>query len=138
MLPSRLPRLVRIALYGLATAVLLYLCLAPSGNAHQPYLKPSAGPLGVSLWDEAQHAVAWLVLTAGGLALAPRRPWAIAAYAFGFGVLVEAAQDALGFGRNAELFDLVADMTGAAVAFAGYFVALALRRRGPLDRRART
>jgi hypothetical protein len=70
MLPHRLPRPLRLALYALASAILLVLTLAPQDEL------PQAG-----LGDKWQHAVAWFVLTLTGLALAPRRPRAIALYA---------------------------------------------------------
>ncbi len=117
---DRLPRPLRLALYALATAILLYLCLAPSADLPK-----------VSLWDKEEHAIAWFVLTATGLILSPRRPRAIATYAFGFGVLVEVLQYFMGFGRDADWHDVAADSVGISVAFLGYFaiVLLGSRRR---------
>ncbi len=117
MLPSHLPRPLRLALYSLATAILLYLCLAPSRNLPK-----------INLWDKEEHALAWLVLTMTGLILAPERPRAIALFAFGLGVFVEMAQWVMGFGRDADWHDVAADSLGIAVAFLGYFaVVLATR-----------
>ncbi len=110
MLPYRLPRPLRLALYALATAILLYLTLAPGR-----YLPK------VNLWDKEEHAIAWLVLTATGLILSPNRPRAIATYAFGLGVFVEVAQWAMGFGRDADWHDVAADSLGIAAAFVVYF-----------------
>ena len=110
MLPSRLPRPLRLALYALASAILLYLCLAPSHDLPK-----------INLWDKEEHAIAWLVLTATGLVLSPHRPRAIATYAFGLGVFVELAQWAMGFGRDADWHDVAADSLGIAVAFLIYF-----------------
>lgn len=115
---SNLPRPLRLTLYGLATAILLYLCLAPSNDLPK-----------VHLWDKAEHAVAWLVLTATGLALSPRRPLAIAYFAFGVGVFVELAQWAMGFGRDADWHDVAADSVGILLAFIGYIAIRLLRRR---------
>ena len=110
MLPNRLPRPLRLALYALATAILLYLCLAPSRDLPK-----------INLWDKEEHAIAWLVLTATGLILSPNRPRAIATYAFGLGVFVELAQWAMGFGRDADWHDVAADSLGIAAAFVVYF-----------------
>ena len=52
MLPYRLPPAIRMGLYALAVATLLYLCLAPSGNPPKPYLAPSPGLQSISLWDK--------------------------------------------------------------------------------------
>ena len=121
MLPSHLPRPLRLALYGLATAILLYLCLAPSKNLPK-----------INLWDKEEHALSWLVLTTTGLILSPERPRAIAVYAFGLGVFVELAQWAMGFGRDADWHDVAADSLGISVAFLGYFaVVLATRLLQP-------
>ena len=119
-LPSNLPRPIRIALYLIATLILLYMCLAPS-----------EGLPNFRLWDKEEHALSWLVLTATGLVLSPRRPRAIAAYAFSFGVFVEVLQGLMGFGRDADWHDVAADSIGISVAFIGYFAIVLLipRRR---------
>jgi VanZ family protein len=118
MLPYRLPRPLRLVLYALATAILLYLCLAPSRDLPK-----------VNLWDKEEHAAAWLVLTATGLVLYPRRPRAIALYAFGIGVFVELAQWAMGFGRDADWHDVAADCVGIVVAFLVYGATLLMARQ---------
>ena len=121
MLPYRLPRPLRLALYALATAILLYLCLAPSNDLPK-----------VNLWDKEEHAAAWLVLTATGLILSPHRPRAIATFAFGLGVFVELAQWAMGFGRDADWHDVAADCVGIVVAYLLYLpVWLWAHRRRP-------
>ena len=103
--PDRLPRPLRLAAYAAATVILLYLCLAPSDDLP-----------GVSLWDKAEHAIAWAVLAGVGLALSPRRPRAICAFAIGLGIAVELLQATLGFGRDGDWRDLVGDTIGVAVA----------------------
>jgi VanZ family protein len=120
MLPYRLPRPIRLALYALATAILLYLCLAPSHDLPK-----------VNLWDKEEHAAAWLVLTLTGLALSPWRPRAIAAFAFAVGVFVELAQWAMGFGRDADWHDVAADCVGIVVAFILYAPILLFGRPRP-------
>ncbi len=109
MLPSRLPRPLRIALYAVAVGVLLYMCLAPSDGLPK-----------VKLWDKEEHAISWFVLTATGLMLSPRRPNAIAAFAFFFGVFVEVVQGLMGFGRDADWHDVAADSIGIVAAFIPY------------------
>ena len=115
MLPYRLPRPLRIAAYALATAILLYMCLAPSDGLPK-----------VKLWDKEEHAISWFVLTATGLILAPRRPRAIALYTFGFGVFVEVLQGLMGFGRDADWHDVAADSIGIVAAFIPYFAVVLL------------
>ncbi|MDB5494684.1 MAG: hypothetical protein JWP86_2021 [Phenylobacterium sp.] len=113
---DRLPLAVRFGLYGLATAILLYMCLAPSKalpNSH--------------LWDKAEHAIAWAVLAGVGLTLFPGRPVAIVVFALGFGVLVEVLQTALPFGREGDWKDWVADCVGVAAALAIYALVRRLR-----------
>ena len=115
---DRLPRPLRLVLYALATAILLWLCLSPSDELPK-----------VSLWDKYEHSVAWFVLTATGLLLSHHRPRAIAAFAIGLGAVVEILQATMGFGRDGDWRDLVADTLGVAVALAIYALVQRLRRR---------
>jgi len=102
---DRLPLSARLGLYGLATAVLLYLTLAPSKALPK-----------VTLWDKAEHALAWAALTGLGLILFRRWTWRIALFALAVGALVEALQGVLPLGRDADLKDWAADLAGVAVA----------------------
>jgi hypothetical protein len=101
----RWPLPVRFGLYALATAILLWLTLAPSNDL--PH---------VNLWDKAEHAIAWAVLAATGLVMWPRRPATIAAYALFVGAAVELLQGSMGLGRDMDWHDLVADGVGVAAA----------------------
>jgi VanZ family protein len=94
-----------MALFGLAVAVLLFLCLAPTDELPKEHL-----------WDKAEHAVAWLVLTGLGLALSPKQPVRIALFAIGLGAAVEILQATMGFGRDGDWRDLAADSLGVGVA----------------------
>lgn len=107
MPPDHLPRPLRLALYGAASLVLLYLCLAPSDTLPQP-----------GLGDKWEHTVAWFVLALTGLALSPRRPRVIAAYSLALALVVEILQAAMPFGRHGDWRDLVADTLGVAAAYA--------------------
>ena len=119
MFLDRLPRPLRLALYALAAAILLWLCLSPLDELPK-----------VTLWDDkAEHAVAWFVLTGTGLLLSHYRPRAIAAFAIGLGAAVEILQATMGFGRDGDWRDLVADTLGVALALALYALAQRLRRR---------
>ena len=115
---ASLPRPLRLALYVGAAAVLLALTLAPSEDL------PS-----VNLWDKAEHAVAWMVLTGLGLVLSPRRPRAIAGFALAFGALVEILQGLLPIGRDADIRDLLADSVGIGAALLVYLLVRGARRR---------
>jgi hypothetical protein len=107
MLPHRLPRPVRLGLFALASAILLYLCLAPSGALPEP-----------GIGDKWEHGLAWMVLVLTGLALGPRRPRAIVAYALALAVAVEVLQGLMGFGRDADWRDVLADALGVGAALA--------------------
>ena len=113
-----LPRPVRLALYAAACAVLLYVCLAPSDGLPKE-----------RIWDKAEHAMGWAVLTGLGLFLSPRRPRAIAAFAFGLGVVVEILQATLPFGRDGDLRDLMADSVGILIALSVWAAATWMARR---------
>lgn len=117
LLPYRWPRPIRLAAYALATAILLYMCFAPSDDLPK-----------VNIWDKEEHAIAWFVLAATGLILSPRRPRGIALFAFGLGAAVEIAQRLMGFGRDGDWHDVAADSIGIVVAFIGYFAILLLTR----------
>lgn len=118
MSPASLPRPLRLALYAGAVAVLLWLTLSPSDDL------PS-----VSLWDKAEHAIAWAVLTGLGLLLSPRRPRAIAGFAIAFGALVEVLQGLLPVGRDADIRDLLADSVGVAAVILVYLLVRRLSGR---------
>jgi VanZ family protein len=104
---GRLPRPLRLAIYALACLILLYITLAPGDDVP-----------GVDLiWDKAEHALAWAVLTGAGLLLSTKRRWAIGVFAFGFGAAVEVAQAVMPLGRDGDWRDLLADTTGIVVAY---------------------
>jgi VanZ family protein len=107
MVFARLPLPLRLALYGVAVAILLYMCLAPARDLPR-----------VNIWDKAEHATAWLVLAAVGLILFPRRPVTIGLFALGVGVLVELLQATPLIARDADVRDVLADSVGIAAALA--------------------
>ncbi|HZZ33253.1 MAG TPA: VanZ family protein [Phenylobacterium sp.] len=113
----RLPRPFRVATYALACLILLYLTLAPGKDV------PGVG----LVWDKAEHAIAWAVLTGAGLLLSTKRRWAVLVFAFVFGAAIEVLQATLPYGRDGDIFDLTADTVGIVAA---YLVWLAWRRLG--------
>ena len=117
MLPSRFPRPVRLALYALAVAILLILCLTPTEDLPDP-----------GTGDRFEHMAAWFVLTLTGLVLSPRRILAIPAFALAFGVIVEVLQALTPFGRHGDPLDLAADAVGVTLACLLWF---GLRRLAP-------
>ncbi len=114
MRADHLPRPLRLTAFALATAVLLYLCLAPTDQLPDP---------GVS--DKFWHTLAWFALIVLGLTLAPRRRLAIPAFALLLGVVTEGLQASMGFGRRGDWLDLAFDTVGVA---AGVLTMLAWRR----------
>jgi VanZ family protein len=116
--PDLLPLRLRLGAYGFAVAVLLYLTLAPGQDLPSEHI-----------WDKAEHATAWFVLAAIGLAFWPMRPGRIAGFAFGLGALVEVSQWAMPFGRDGDVRDLLADSVGIAAALVIWAFAWAIVRR---------
>jgi len=114
---ARLPRRTRLAVYGGACLVLIYMTLAPGKDV------PGVG----ITWDKAEHALAWAILTGAGLLLSTKRRWAIGAFTFLFGAAIEVLQATMGWGRDGDWRDLVADSVGIAAA---YLVWSLMRRRG--------
>ncbi len=118
MLPYRFPRPVRLGLYGLATAILLVLCVLPTRDLPDP-----------GTGDRFEHTAAWFVLTAVGYLLAPDRRLAIPAFALAYGILIEVLQGLLPTGRHSDPLDVVADSAGVAIAVALYLVIRRFARR---------
>jgi len=106
-----------MALYAAACCVLIYMTLAPGKDV------PGVG----ITWDKAEHALAWAVLTGAGLLLSTRRRWAIGVFAFLFGAAIEVLQATMGWGRDGDWRDLVADSVGIAAAYLAWGL---MRRRG--------
>ena len=113
-----LPRPVRLAVYALAVAIVLYMCLAPSKDV----------PGSDLIWDKAAHAITWAILAGSGYVLAPRRLRAITVFAIALGAAIEIAQANMGFGREGDWRDWAADTLGVAVALAVYALIRRLTR----------
>lgn len=103
----------------------LLLCVAVLSLLPTDYLPP---PI-FSLWDKAQHALAFTALAALGLQAYPRRRWQVLAGLLVFGGLIELAQAATGW-RHGEWADWLADAVGLALSLA--LAAPWQRRASPL------
>ncbi|MFN3584488.1 hypothetical protein [Phenylobacterium sp.] len=114
--------MIRFAVFGLACAAVLHVCLAPT----------QALPT-VDVWDKAEHAVTWAALTLLGLLFWPSRPWRVAGFTLALGAAVEILQATMGLGRKGDAADLLADAAGVAAAAAA--MGLFRRRRRGLGER---
>lgn len=119
--PGRLPRPLRVLAFAVCVGVLLWLSLAPTDDL----------PGADLVWDKAQHAVAYVVLMTAGLLLFPKHPWLLVGGALGLGLAIELLQATMGFGRQGDWRDVVANGVGVLTAF----LAARLLRRLGLGRR---
>ena len=102
----------------------LALCVAVLSLMPTNYLPAQA----FSLWDKAQHALAFTALASLGLLAYPRQPWRMVLALLAFGGAIELAQAATGW-RYGEWSDWLADAVGLA---AGWALAWHPRRLLPL------
>lgn len=109
------PAALRIAAFALACCVIAWLSLSPT----------EALPQGLTFWDKAEHALAYLALSLLGAWAFPGRLRRLAFGLFLAGVGVEILQSTMGLGRQGDPWDAVANSTGIAV---GLLVALLARR----------
>jgi len=118
---SPLARRYAGAAFLLCLAAVLYLSLAPT----------EATPTADLGGDKARHALAYFALTGLGLfAFGPRLPLLAGLVLLGAGV--EVAQASMGLGRQGELADLAANLTGEGLALALWLGVAHLRRRRAL------
>ena len=87
----------------------LLLCVAVLSLMPTGYLPPQV----FSLWDKAQHALAFTALAGLGLRAYPRHAWPVLAGLLVFGAGIELAQAATGW-RHGEWGDWLADAIGLA------------------------
>jgi VanZ family protein len=109
-----LPAPVRIAAFAVACCVIAWLSLSPT----------EALPQGLTFWDKAEHALAYLALSLLGAWAFSGRLGRLAVALFLGGVGVEILQSTMGLGRQGDPWDAVANSTGIAV---GLLVALLVR-----------
>jgi len=102
--PARLPLPAKVLVLLVCLGVLAWLSLAPTEDL------PT-----VSLWDKAEHAIAYTVLTIVGAVLFPDRIVRVVAGCVAFGVFIEILQATMDFGRDGDWRDAVANSSGALV-----------------------
>ncbi len=104
MLSLRFPRLW-LSLGWLAVALAIFVCLMPINELPQP----------PDMSDKTEHFLAYFLLSMwfGGIYVRGRY-WAIALGLLVLGVLIEFAQGAMGFGRQADAADVLANSSGIA------------------------
>lgn len=95
--------MTRAAFWALLLTVAVF-SLMPTG-----YLPPQV----FSLWDKAQHALAFAALAGLGLRAYPHHPWHLVTGLLVFGGAIELAQAATGW-RHGEWGDWLADAVGLA------------------------
>lgn len=104
---SFIPRPIRLAVFLAAVAVILYLTLAPNQDV------PGSG----MIWDKAAHSIAYGLLTLIGLFMSTHRRWMVVAAVWILGVGVEIAQSLMGFGRQGDWHDALANTIGIFLAY---------------------
>ena len=105
MLPLRYPRLW-LSLGWTAVVFAIVVSLIPASQLPQP---PNVS-------DKTEHFVAYLLLSLWFAGIYPRaRYWIIAIGLCVMGVLIEFAQGAMHFGRQADILDVLANSTGVVV-----------------------
>ncbi|HYE44317.1 MAG TPA: hypothetical protein VEA44_00945 [Caulobacter sp.] len=108
------PPLLRTGLFAAACAAVAWLSLSPTDTL----------PQGLTFWDKAEHALAYLGLALLGALAFPDRLGRLAVGLFIGGVWVEILQSTMGLGRQGDSYDALANSTGIA---AGLLVAAGVR-----------
>lgn len=107
-----IPRPIRLVLFVLACGTILYLSLAPTAAI------PS-----VTLWDKVEHATAYFGLSILGVWAFPERLRRVAVGLVLGGIVVEILQATMGWGRDGDPLDAVANTVGV---ISGTLLALAI------------
>jgi VanZ family protein len=117
-----IPRLIRLAVFVIACAAVLYLSLAPTTAIPQ-----------VSLSDKIEHTAAYLGLSLLGVWAFPERVRRVAIGLVLGGIGVEFAQAMMGWGRQGDPLDALANTLGVMVGVGlALLVGLGWRRLRPV------
>jgi VanZ family protein len=98
-----IPRPIRLTLFVAGCLIILYLSLAPTTAIPQ-----------VTLWDKVEHASAYFGLSLLGVWALPERVRRVAIGLVLGGVGVEIAQATMGWGRDGDPLDALANTVGVA------------------------
>lgn len=99
-----IPRPIRLALFAAGCLTILYLSLAPT----------TAIP-SVTLWDKIEHATAYFGLSLLGVWAFPERVRRVVVGLILGGIGVEIAQATMGWGRDGDPLDALANTVGVAI-----------------------
>ncbi len=99
-----IPRPIRIAVFLAACATIVWLSVTPT----------TALP-GVNVWDKLEHAGAYFGLTLLGAWAFRAGSWRLAGGLFALGVGLEIAQATMGWGRQGDVLDALANSAGIAM-----------------------
>lgn len=122
-MPLLVPRKINrsgLLVFVAAVALTLYAALAPGDDG-----------AGLIPWDKAKHFIVFYGLTfLASIALPKSRYWKIGLVLLGFGIAIEVLQGLPIVGRDADVFDIVADALGI-----GFFFGpiIAIRRMNAND-----
>lgn len=112
LIPRKIHRL-RLAVFVAATVFTLWAALSPGDDK-----------AGLIPWDKAKHFIVFYGLTfLAAIALPRSRWWKIAVVLLGFGIGIEILQGLPIIGRDADIFDVVADGCGIGFFFGPIIVA---------------
>ena len=122
-MPLLVPRKINrpgLLVFIAAVAFTLYAALAPGDDG-----------AGLIPWDKAKHFIVFYGLTfLATMALPRSRWWKIGAVLLGFGIAIEILQGLPIIGRDADIFDVVADTLGIGFFFGPIVVAQWMNRDG--------
>jgi VanZ family protein len=113
------PRPLRIAIFALAVAVILWLSLAPTEEI----------PGATLIWDKAAHAICYSILVLMGLVLSTHRRWKVVLAVLTLGVAIEFAQATMSLGRQGDWRDALANSLGVSVGWAVWMLGRRVWRR---------
>jgi VanZ family protein len=116
--PHRLPLPVKVFILSVCLGTLAWMSLTPTREL------PT-----VNMWDKSEHFIAYAVLATVCLTLFPGRLARIVAGCIGFGVAIEILQAIMGFGRDGDWRDALANSIGVLLAVGVERLARWLARR---------
>lgn len=116
---SFIPRPVRLGVFLAATAVILYMTLAPNKDV----------PGSEMIWDKAAHSIAFGLLVVVGLLMSTHRRWAVVLAVLGLGIVIEIAQGLMPYGRQGDWRDALADAIGVGLGVMAWAIARRFKPR---------